>query len=102
MNAINIQVGPSSWDRDLQGLDEDPESENLTALGMHLMAANNDEEEDDEEDVEKPIDANDDDDNEEEDKDEPEELDELKELDRLEKELKQEDEPALIIIDEDE
>ncbi|KAA0206595.1 hypothetical protein EDM68_01835 [Candidatus Uhrbacteria bacterium] len=95
MNAINLPTGPSSWDRDMQGLDEDPESENLAALGMHLIG--NDEEEDEEEEESKEGEPEEEKDEEE---DEPEELDELKELDRLEKELKEED-PA-VLVDEEE
>ena len=100
MNDIQLQAGPSSWDRDMQGLDIDAESENLAALGMHIAGTKDDEmkrilkkrrrgrkiKDEDDEDGDK-------------DKDEPEELDELKELERLEKELKEED-PALLIDEE--
>ncbi len=96
MNAINLPTGPSSWDRDLQGLDEDPESENLAALGMHLIGNNDEEEEEDEEEMKEGEPEEEED----EEEDEPEELDELKELDRLEKELQEED-PAVLIDEED-
>lgn len=106
MNDIHLQTGPSSWDRDMQGLDIDAESENLAALGMHIAGIKDDaeeeEEEDDDEDEtkEEKDKEEDDDEDEDEEKDEPEELDELKELDRLEKELKQED-PALLVDEEE-
>ncbi len=96
MNELNFQTGPSSWDRDLQGIDADPEeSENLAALGMHVAGAADTEEEEEgtggktEEAVEPQT-------------EEPEELDALEELDRLAEELKQEDEPTLIAVDEEE
>jgi hypothetical protein len=103
MNDIQLQVGPSSWDRDMQGLDLDAESENLAALGMHIAGIKDDAEEEEEEDEEeetKEEKDKDDDEEDEEEEDEPEELDELKELDRLEKELKQED-PALLVDEEE-
>lgn len=101
MSAINILTGPSSWDRDMQGLDLDEESENLAALGMHLAGAKDDEEEEeDEASVEAEIDgAKEEEEDEEE--DEVEELDELKELERLEQKLQEEDEPALLVDEEE-
>lgn len=105
MSNLNLTTGPSSWDRDMQGLDVDDESENLAALGMHVAGKKSDDDDDEEEEesVEKvvaatePVEAV---------KevvviDEPEELDELKELDRLEKVLKEEDEPVIVADDED-
>lgn len=108
---MNLTTGPSSWDRDMQGLDEE-ESQNLIALGMHVTGAkagDDDEEEekkkdedDDETSVEKAIAAESGDNVEEEEKkDEPEELDELKELERLAKAVKEDDEPNMAV-DEDE
>ncbi|HVM91073.1 MAG TPA: hypothetical protein VMU11_04230 [Verrucomicrobiae bacterium] len=99
MTSPSLHVGPSSWDRDMQGLDEDVESENLAALGMHIAGKDDDEEEEEEEEVgvEKAIaEESKEADDEEEKKDEPEELDELKELDRLEEELQSEEGPVLV------
>lgn len=98
MNDINLQVGPSSWDRDMRDIEADPEeSENLTALGMHItgVAASDDEEEEEEEKTkegEEGAEAV---------KEEPEELDALKELERLAEELKKEDEPVLVVDEEE-
>lgn len=104
MNDIHLLTGPSSWDRDMQGLDIDAESENLAALGMHIAGikdiAEEEEEKDEEDETKEEKDKEDDDEDENKEKDEPEELDELKELDRLEKELKQED-PALLVDEEE-
>ncbi|MEK7473407.1 MAG: hypothetical protein AAB668_01615 [Patescibacteria group bacterium] len=101
MNDIQLQAGPSSWDRDMQGLDIDAESENLAALGMHIAGTKDDENEEDlEEEAKGQKDKDEDDEDGDKDKDEPEELDELKELERLEKELKEED-PALLIDEEE-
>ena len=104
MSNLNLTTGPSSWDRDMQGLDVDDESENLAALGMHVAGKKEDDDEDEEEEesVEKlvaavePLEAA-----KEIEADEPEELDELEELDRLEKVLKDEDEPVMIGDDEE-
>jgi len=109
MTSPSVHIGPSSWDRDMQGLDVDDESENLAALGMHIAGAKDADDKDDEEEEEaeksvekavgeEPVEA------EEEEKkveDEPEELDELKELDRLESQLKAEDDPVAMVDDED-
>lgn len=100
MNNINLQTGPSSWDRDMQGLDVDEESENLAALGMHIAGAKDTEDEEEDEDEEDEEKEDEEEDEDEEDEEELEELDELKELDRLEKELKEED-PALLIDEEE-
>lgn len=90
MTALPLNVGPSSWDRDMADLDEDPDDAKLAELGMHLEGDKEDEEED-EEDDELDTDAatSDSDEDEEDDEDEAgvEELDELAELDRLEKEI---------------
>ena len=105
MNSPSIHTGPSSWDRDMQGLDEDVESENLAALGMHIAGKDDDDEEEEEEaaetGVEKEVDAEPAEEKEEEEKDEPEELDELKELDRLEEELQSEEGPEMMVDDEE-
>ena len=108
MTSPSVHLGPSSWDRDMQGLDVDDESENLAALGMHVTGAKDDkEDEEEEEEAEKSVEkvigeeAAGDEKEEEKEKDEPEELDELKELDRLEKVLKDEDDPVAMVDDED-
>lgn len=104
MTSPSIHTGPSSWDRDMQGLDEDVESENLAALGMHIAGKDDDDEEEEEEEeigVEKAIAQEPTEEKEEEEKDEPEELDELKELDRLEEELQSEEGPEMMVDDEE-
>lgn len=105
MTSLNLTTGPSSWDRDMQGLDEE-ESENLAALGMHVTGADgkDEEEEEEEEDEEKrkaEEEAEEEEKKKKEEEDEPEELDELKELDRLEKVLKEDDEPNLLVDEEE-
>ncbi|MEI7512436.1 MAG: hypothetical protein WCK01_03185 [Candidatus Uhrbacteria bacterium] len=111
MTSPSVHLGPSSWDRDMQGLDIDAESDNLAALGMHVTGAKagDDEEEEEKEEleeksVEKVLGEEPVVEEEEEKKapeDEPEELDELKELDRLERALKDEDDPVAMADDED-
>jgi hypothetical protein len=110
MTSPSVHLGPSSWDRDMQGLDVDDESENLAALGMHVTGAKDPDEKDEDEDevdgkdIEKVVGAEPVAEAEEEEKkpeDEPEELDELKELDRLESQLKAEDDPVAMVDDED-
>ena len=92
MTALPLNVGPSSWDRDMADLDEDPDDAKLAELGMHLEGdkdAEEEEEEDDGLDTDVAAIPSDDDDDEEDEEDETgvEELDELAELDRLEKEI---------------
>ena len=109
MTSPSVHLGPSSWDRDMQGLDEDVESENLAALGMHIAGAKDDkDEEEEEEEVEKSVEkavgeepVAEAEEEEKKPEDEPEELDELKELDRLEHQLKAEDDPVAMVDDED-
>jgi len=102
--SINLSSGPSSWDRDMQGMPgmDEAESENLAALGMHITGDDKKSDDDDDEDDVKVKDdavaadapaATDDDADEE--KKEEEEVDALKELDILAEKLKQEDAPTM-------
>ena len=107
MSSLPLHTGPSSWDRDMQGLDESDESENLAALGMHIAGKNDDDDDEEEEEkegeeggVEKEV-GKEPEAEVEEKKDEPEELDELKELERLEGEMKGEEGPEMMIDEED-
>ncbi len=110
---MNLSTGPSSWDRDMQGMPGmDEEESNLAALGMHVAGDDKkDDEEDDDIDVKikddvLPDDAtsDSDDDKEEEDADDAkkdeEEVNALEELDLLAKQLKEEDAPAMEDIEE--
>ncbi|MCA9384470.1 MAG: hypothetical protein KC662_02055 [Candidatus Magasanikbacteria bacterium] len=92
MTALPLNVGPSSWDRDMAGLDEDPDDAKLAELGMHLEGDSDKEEEEEEDDgldtdAVATAAASDDDEEDEDDETGIEELDELAELDRLEKEI---------------
>jgi hypothetical protein len=95
MTALPLNVGPSSWDRDMAGLDEDPNDANLAEIGMHLEGDDKDKKDDDEDEEDDGLDTDaattvvppTDDDDDEDDETGVEELDELAELDRLEKEI---------------
>lgn len=95
MTALNLNVGPSSFDRDMP----DFEAEELAAMGMHVTGAKSDDkDEEEEESVEAEVAGEGKKDKEkekEEEESEIEEVDELEELARLEKELKEEDAPVL-------
>jgi len=100
--SINLSSGPSSWDRDMQGMPGmDEEESNLAALGMHVTggAKSDDDDDDDEADVkikdEAAIDEVKTDDEVDEAKKEEEEVDALEELDILAKKLKEEDAPTM-------
>ncbi len=102
---MNLTSGPSSWDRDMQGMPgmDEEESENLAALGMHITGDDKkkDEEEEDEEEVKVKDDVIGDDavktdEDEKEEDEELEEVDELKALDILAKKLKEEDAPTMV------
>lgn len=101
MTALNLNVGRSSFDRDMPDFDAE-ESENLAALGMHVTGGkNDDEEEDEEEGVEKEVDKAESEKSEPDEKEkELEEVDELEELDRLEAEFRKEDAPTLEDVEE--
>jgi hypothetical protein len=103
---INLSSGPSSWDRDMQGMQglEEAESENLAALGMHIAGDDKkkDDEDEDDEDVKVKDDAlaagdepADDEDADDEKKDE-EEVDALEELEKLAEKLKEEESPTMV------
>ncbi|MCC7522285.1 hypothetical protein IT407_00570 [Candidatus Uhrbacteria bacterium] len=99
MTALNLNVGRSSFDRDMPDFDVE-ESENLAALGMHVTGGK-DEEEEEEEGVEKEVDKTEVEKAEPDEKEkELEEVDELEELDRLEKEFRKEDAPTLEDVEE--
>lgn len=99
MTALNLNVGRSSFDRDMPDFDVE-ESENLAALGMHVTGGKDDEEEE-EEGVEKEVDKTEVEKVEPDEKEkELEEVDELEELDRLEKEFRKEDAPTLEDVEE--
>lgn len=101
--SINLSTGPSSWDRDMQGMPDmdEEESENLAALGMHITDDDKKEEDEDEDEEEEgvvtdEVEASADDDEDEDDEIDVEEVDELEELDHLAKKLKEEESPTLI------
>lgn len=107
MTALPLNVGPSSWDRDMAGLDEDPDDAKLAELGMHLEGDDKDKKDDDDEDEDDGLDADAAvvvpaaDDDEDEDETGVEELDELAELDRLEKEIDTVDEREDFVIEDE-
>ena len=103
---MNLSMGPSSWDRDMQGMPGmDEEESNLAALGMHVTGDTKpgDDEDDDIEIKVKDDPASDivvsDDDADDAKKDE-EEIDALEELENLAKKLKEEDAPSMEDIEE--
>ncbi len=102
MTALNLNVGRSSFDRDMPDFDVE-ESENLAALGMHVTGgAKPDEDEEDEEGVEKELAKTEVVEKVEPDEKEKEleEVNELEELDRLEAEFRKEDAPTLEDVEE--
>ena len=99
---MNLSMGPSSWDRDMQGMPGmDEEESNLAALGMHVTGDTKpgDDEEDEDIDIKVKDDPASDivvsDDDADDAKKDEEEVDALEELDILAKKLKEEDAPAM-------
>lgn len=99
--SINLSSGPSSWDRDMQGMPGmDEEESNLAALGMHVTGGSKTDDDEDEVDVkvkdEAAIDEVKTDDEVDEEKKDEEEVDALEELENLAKKLKEEESPTMV------
>jgi hypothetical protein len=103
---MNLSTGPSSWDRDMQGMPgmDEEESENLAALGMHIAGddkkKDDEDEDEDDEDIKVKGDALEvaatDSEDADDEKKEEEEVDALKELELLAEKLKEEESPTMV------